>query len=178
MYNNALNKEYSSPDPHYHSLTSKRSKSYNKISLKIYKRRSKWLFANYDTAMIPHSTRLDTMYHEENGAGLAASQIGIMKQLVVIDMGQGLIQLVNPKIMETYGARECMEGCLSYPGLVGKTIRPKKVKVKALNEQGEPLELWGEDDFAMCLCHEIDHLDGIVYLDRATELYRVVGEKE
>ena len=120
----------------------------------------------------------DTMYHEENGAGLAASQIGIMKQLVVIDMGQGLIQLVNPKIMETYGARECMEGCLSYPGLVGKTIRPKKVKVKALNEQGEPLELWGEDDFAMCLCHEIDHLDGIVYLDRAAELYRVVGGKE
>ena len=68
----------------------------------------------------------DTMYHEENGAGLAASQIGIMKQLVVIDMGQGLIQLVNPKIMETYGARECMEGCLELPWFSRENHSPQK----------------------------------------------------
>ncbi|MEE0777316.1 MAG: peptide deformylase [Bacillota bacterium] len=117
---------------------------------------------------------VDTMYHEDNGAGLAACQIGVMKRLVVIDMGEGLIQLVNPQIVETHGARQCMEGCLSFPDLVGKTIRPQKVKVEALNEQGEPITLWGEDDLAMCFCHEIDHLDGIVYLDRATELYRIV----
>lgn len=117
----------------------------------------------------------ETMYHKKNGVGLAACQIGIMKRLVVIDLGQGLLQLVNPEIMETRGARECMEGCLSFPGMIGRTIRPQKVKIKALNAKGNPIEFWGEGDLAMCLCHEIDHLDGIVYPDRATAIYRIAS---
>ncbi len=111
----------------------------------------------------------ETMYHTGNGAGLAASQVGILKRLVVIDMGDGLIKLVNPKIIGTSGVQECIEGCLSFPDRWGKTIRPQKVTVQALNENGEEIFVTGENDLAKCLCHEIDHLDGIVFLDRVFE---------
>jgi len=111
----------------------------------------------------------ETMYNEENGGGLAAPQIGILKRLVVIDMGQGLIKLVNPKIISEEGSQEVIEGCLSNPNVFGKLLRPKTVRVQALNEKGEEIILTGTGDLAKCFCHEIDHLEGIVFTDFVTE---------
>ncbi|APQ74245.1 peptide deformylase [Clostridium botulinum] len=111
----------------------------------------------------------DTMYNTENGGGLAAPQVGILKRLVVIDMGQGLIKLVNPKIIKQEGTQEIIEGCLSIPNKFGKLIRPAKVTVQALNENGEEIILTGTGDLAKCFCHEIDHLEGILFTDLVTE---------
>ncbi|WP_434284535.1 peptide deformylase [Clostridium botulinum] len=111
----------------------------------------------------------DTMYNTENGGGLAAPQVGILKRLVVIDMGQGLIKLVNPKIIKQEGTQEVIEGCLSIPNKFGKLIRPTKVTVQALNENGEEIILTGTGDLAKCFCHEIDHLEDILFTDLVTE---------
>ncbi|ABS35207.1 peptide deformylase [Clostridium botulinum] len=111
----------------------------------------------------------DTMYNTENGGGLAAPQVGILKRLVVIDMGQGLIKLVNPKIIKQEGTQEVIEGCLSIPNKFGRVIRPAKVTVQALNEDGEEIILTGTGDLAKCFCHEIDHLEGILFTDLVTE---------
>lgn len=112
----------------------------------------------------------DTMYALGNGAGLAACQVGILKRLVVIDMGDGrLMKLVNPKIIGSSGVQECLEGCLSFPDRFGKTVRPQKVIVQALDEDGDEQILTGEGELAKCFCHEIDHLNGIVLPDRVTE---------
>lgn len=110
----------------------------------------------------------ETMY-ADNGAGLAAPQVGILKRLVVIDMGQGLIKLVNPVIVETEGQQEVVEGCLSIPNIYGKLTRPATVTVHALNEKGEEIRLTGTGDLAKCFCHEIDHLNGILFTDMVTE---------
>ncbi|MFT8351427.1 peptide deformylase [Clostridium saccharoperbutylacetonicum] len=115
----------------------------------------------------------ETMYNEENGGGLAAPQIGILKRLVVIDMGQGLIKLVNPKIISKEGSQEVIEGCLSNPNVFGKLLRPKTVKVQAFNEKGEEITLTGTGDLAKCFCHEIDHLDGILFTDFVTEYLKL-----
>lgn len=111
----------------------------------------------------------DTMYNTENGGGLAACQVGILKRLVVIDVGTGLLKLVNPKIIGTSGLQERLEGCLSFPNQWGKVLRPQKVTVEALDENGEEIIITGEDQLAQCLCHEIDHLDGIVFVDKVVE---------
>ena len=111
----------------------------------------------------------ETMYNTENGGGLAAPQVGILKRLVVIDMGQGLIKLVNPKIIKQEGTQEVIEGCLSIPNIFGMLIRPAKVTVQALNENGEEITFTGSGDLAKCFCHEIDHLDGILFTDFVTE---------
>lgn len=111
----------------------------------------------------------DTMYNTENGGGLAGPQVGILKRLVVIDMGEGLIKLVNPKIIEQEGTQEVIEGCLSIPDTWGKLKRPAKVKVQALNENGEEIILTGTGNLAKCFCHEIDHLEGILFTDLVTE---------
>ncbi|WP_368488217.1 peptide deformylase [Clostridium sp. BJN0013] len=111
----------------------------------------------------------DTMYDTENGGGLAAPQIGILKRLVVIDMGQGLIRLVNPKIIKCTGEQEVIEGCLSIPNVFGKLKRPAKVTIEALNEEGSKVILKGTRDLAKCFCHEIDHLEGILFTDLVTE---------
>jgi peptide deformylase len=114
----------------------------------------------------------DTMYATENGGGLAAPQIGILKRLVVIDMGQGLIKLVNPKIIKQEGTQEVIEGCLSLPNVWGKLKRPAKVTVQALNENGGEIILTATGDLAKCFCHEIDHLEGILFTDLVTEYVR------
>jgi peptide deformylase len=111
----------------------------------------------------------ETMYNAENGGGLAASQVGILKRLVVIDMGQGLIKLVNPEIINMEGSQEVIEGCLSIPNKLGKLNRPERVTVQALNENGEKIVLTGTGDIAKCFCHEIDHLNGILFTDFVTE---------
>lgn len=111
----------------------------------------------------------DTMYDAENAGGLAAPQVGILKRLVVIDMGEGLIKLVNPKIISQEGNHEVIEGCLSVPGEWGRLKRPETVTVQALNENGEEITLTGTGDLAKCFCHEIDHLDGIIFTDLVDE---------
>ncbi|AFQ44718.1 peptide deformylase [Desulfosporosinus meridiei] len=111
----------------------------------------------------------ETMYNAGNGAGLAAPQVGLLKRLVVIDMGQGLIKLVNPRIIEQEGEQKVIEGCLSIPNIYGKLIRPAKVTVQALNENGEEISLTGTGDLAKCFCHEIDHLEGVLFTDLVTE---------
>lgn len=105
---------------------------------------------------------LDTMY-ELNGVGLAAPQVGILKRIVVIDVGDGPIVLINPQIVETDGEQTGDEGCLSVPGMAGEVTRPNYVKVKALNEDMETFEAEGTELLARAFCHELDHLDGIMY---------------
>lgn len=113
----------------------------------------------------------DTMY-KADGVGLAAPQIGILKRLVVIDIGNGLINLINPEIIEVSGNHEVIEGCLSVPGKHGKLMRPEKVIIKALDLNGKEFILSGEDFLAKAICHEIDHLDGILYVDKVTEFVK------
>ncbi len=108
----------------------------------------------------------ETMYRA-NGAGLAAPQVGILRRLVVIDIGTGLIKLINPIIVDAAGEQLESEGCLSIPGVFGKVKRPEKVVVKALDENGKPLVLKGNGLLARAFCHEIDHLDGILFIDKA-----------
>ena len=110
----------------------------------------------------------DTMYVAD-GAGLAAPQVGILKRVVVVDVGEGLIELVNPEIISAEGSQLCIEGCLSVPGKRGRVERPEKVRVHAQDRHGRHIELEGEDFLANALCHEIDHLDGIVYVDKMLE---------
>ena len=107
----------------------------------------------------------DTMYHA-NGVGLAAPQVGISKRVITIDIGSGLIILINPEIMEQKGDQTDIEGCLSIPGIVGEVIRPNWVRVRGLNEKGEQVELEGTGLLARAFCHEIDHLDGILFIDK------------
>jgi len=108
----------------------------------------------------------ETMY-EANGVGLAAPQVGIRKRLVVIDCGDDPIVLINPVVLETSGSQTGQEGCLSVPGKVGIVTRPSYAKVKALNEDMEEIIVEGEELLARCLLHEIDHLDGVMYVDKA-----------
>ncbi len=110
----------------------------------------------------------ETMY-AANGAGLAAPQVGILKRAVVVDAGGGLIELVNPEIIRAEGARVGVESCLSVPDRCGTVERPEKVAVRAQNRRGKPIEITGEGFLAVALCHEIDHLDGILYIDRMIE---------
>ena len=109
---------------------------------------------------------LDTMY-DANGVGLAAPQVGVLKRIVVIDIGEGPIVMVNPEILETSGSQTGQEGCLSLPGQAGIVTRPNYVKVRALDENGEAYEFEGTELLARAICHELDHLDGILYRDHA-----------
>ena len=121
---------------------------------------------------------LDTMY-KANGVGLAAPQVGILKRIVVIDVGEGPIILINPEIVETSGEQTGSEGCLSVPGKAGEVTRPNYVKVKALNENMEEVIYEGEELLARAFCHEIDHLDGHLYVEKVEgELQDVTYEEE
>lgn len=107
---------------------------------------------------------LDTMYEHE-GVGLAAPQVGILKRIVVIDVGEGPIIMINPKLIETSGEQTDNEGCLSVPGKVGVVTRPSYAKAIAYDENMEPFEIEGCDLLARAICHELDHLDGKLYVD-------------
>lgn len=108
----------------------------------------------------------ETMY-DANGCGLAAPQVGIRKRIVVIDCGDQPLVLINPEILETSGEQIGQEGCLSVPGKVGIVTRPNYAKVKALDENMDEIIVEGTELLARCLCHEIDHLNGIMYVDKA-----------
>lgn len=107
----------------------------------------------------------ETMY-AANGAGLAAVQVGILRRAVVVDGGTGLLKLVNPVIAEISGEQQEFEGCLSIPGICGRVRRPKRVVVHAWNEYGCPVDWEGTGLLASAFCHEIDHLDGILFIDK------------
>jgi peptide deformylase len=109
---------------------------------------------------------VDTMY-EEDGVGLAAPQVGILKRLVVIEIGEEqLYKMINPRIIKSSGKQIDQEGCLSVPDTKGDVIRPKNVTVVYSDENGEEITLEAEDLLARCICHEIDHLNGILFIDR------------
>jgi len=114
----------------------------------------------------------DTMY-DANGAGLAAPQIGISKRVIVVDPGDELLELVNPEIISGEGEETDLEGCLSIPGYTGEVTRMFKVTVKALDRQGQKVELTREGLAARALQHEIDHLDGILFIDKAEHIREI-----
>ena len=111
----------------------------------------------------------ETMYLA-NGVGLAAPQVGILRRIVVIDIGDGIIELINPEIVETEGTQVGREGCLSVPDECGIVERPMIVTVKALDRYGEPFVIRGEELLARAFCHELDHLDGKLYTDIASRM--------
>ena len=111
----------------------------------------------------------ETMY-EANGVGLAAPQVGICRRVVVIDVGNGRIELINPEIIRTCGRIEGPEGCLSSPGEYGIVPRPEKARVRAQNRDGEWFEMSGEGLVARAFCHELDHLDGKLFKDLALRM--------
>ncbi len=112
---------------------------------------------------------VETLHSMKNAVGLAAVQIGVLKRVAVIDVGEGVIELVNPSIVEKKGEQNEIEGCLSFPGVQKAVKRPSFVVVEAFNRKGEKTKIKGEGLLARALCHEIDHLNGIVFLDRVEE---------
>ncbi len=121
---------------------------------------------------------IDTMYEAE-GVGLAAPQVGVLKRLVVIDVGEGPFVMINPRVLETSGEQTGIEGCLSVPGKCGTVTRPNYAKVLAYNEEMEPVEIEGTELKARAMLHEIDHLDGKLYVDKVEgELQDVKPEDE
>ncbi len=119
----------------------------------------------------------ETMYDAE-GVGLAAPQVGILKRAVVIDCGDGLVELINPEILETSGEQGGYEGCLSFPGESGYVVRPNHVRVRAMNRFGEECEYEGDGLFARAILHETDHLNGLVYKRLVTEAPEGYDENE
>ena len=111
----------------------------------------------------------ETMY-EANGVGLAAPQVGILRRVVVIDVGDGIIELVNPRILRTAGKETTSEGCLSFPGEYGLVERPTEVEIEAQDRHGKSFRMTGHDLLARAFCHETDHLDGKVFKSIATEM--------
>ncbi|MCR5144210.1 MAG: peptide deformylase [Lachnospiraceae bacterium] len=121
---------------------------------------------------------IETMY-EANGVGLAAPQVGVLKRIAVIDVGDGPVVLVNPEILETAGEQTGQEGCLSLPGKAGNVTRPNYVKVKAYDEEMNEYIVEGEELFARALIHEIEHLDGHMYTEKVEgEIFDVVYDDE
>lgn len=108
---------------------------------------------------------LDTLHTEGNGAGLAAPQVGVLRRVAVIDLGEGAVELVNPEILEVSGEMECEEGCLSQPGKYVRTLRPAYVKARVFDRNGNEAILEGEKFMALALAHEIGHLDGELFTD-------------
>ena len=119
------------------------------------------------------ATLIDDMIetlHLANGVGLAAPQVGVLRRVVIVDVGEGPIELVNPKIIAYSGEQESLEGCLSCPGEWGVTRRPNYVKVKAQDRNGNEFTVEGKELLAKAFCHELDHLEGIIYKQKAIRM--------
>ncbi len=119
---------------------------------------------------------LDTLYEAE-GVGLAAPQVGILKRVAVIDIGEGPIILINPEIISQEGSQSGAEGCLSYPGQYGEVERPMNVTVRAMDKDGKVRDLKGEGLLARAFCHEIEHLDGHMFIEKVSEWYDTENEE-
>lgn len=121
---------------------------------------------------------LETMY-DANGVGLAAPQVGILRRIVVIDVGEGPIVMINPTIIETAGEQTGDEGCLSVPGKAGEVTRPNYVKARFFDENMEEYEIEGEELLARAICHELEHLDGHLYVEKVKgPLHEVTYEEQ
>jgi peptide deformylase len=114
---------------------------------------------------------VDTLYAADGRAGLAAPQVGILRRVIVMDCGEGLIELINPEIIESAGEQIGPEACLSFPGYTGIVKRAKSVKVTSLNRFGERFTLEAEDYLARCIQHEVDHLNGLLFIDHVQDFY-------
>lgn len=112
---------------------------------------------------------------QANGVGLAAPQVGVLRRVVVVDLGDEIIELVNPRILEQDGEQDGLEGCLSVPGRFGLVKRPNRVRLEAQDRHGDWYEYEGEELIARCFCHELEHLDGHLYTERA---YRMLTQEE
>lgn len=140
----------------------------------ILRKKSREVTEINDNILILLDDMADTMY-KANGAGLAAPQVGVLRRVVVIDIGEGLVELINPVIKEQTGQQITIEGCLSIPGIWGEVERPARVVVEALNRKGEKITIESEGFMAQAVCHEVDHLDGILFTDK---VIRFLDEEE
>lgn len=140
----------------------------------VLRKKSEYIEAIDDSVLELIEDLKDTLY-STTGVGLAAPQIGISKRVIFIDLRDGSepIILINPKIAAIYGKDTSSEGCLSYPGYEGIVKRPKKVTVIGMDKDGNEVEYFGEGLLARAFCHEIDHLDGVLYVDLAKRVYEV-----
>ena len=120
---------------------------------------------NFDAKLFKLLDDMKETLQDANGVGLAAPQVGILRRVVLVDTGEEVLELVNPELLETDGAQEGAEGCLSVPGKYRLVKRPYYAKVRAQDRHGEWFECEGEELIARCFCHELDHLDGIVYTE-------------
>jgi len=121
-----------------------------------------------DRILILIDDMIETMY-KADGVGLAAPQVGVLKRIVVLDIGEGIIVLINPEIIEQKGEQIETEGCLSIPGISGEVKRPEHVQVRGLDRKGKIIEIQGSNLLARAICHEIDHLDGVLFTDRVVD---------
>jgi len=143
----------------------------------ILRKRSKEVEIIDERILILIKDMAETMY-EFKGVGLAAPQVGALKRIIVIDIGDGIKEYINPIIVKKTGEQCEAEGCLSVPGITGEVKRPAKVVVKALNMKGKEFKTEGTELMATALCHEIDHLDGILFIDKATNITDTNNEEE
>ena len=141
----------------------------------ILRKMSKKVTVVNDRIKILIKDMLETMYDAE-GVGLAAPQVGVLKRIIVIDIGDGPISIINPEIISKEGTNIDIEGCLSIPNKQGEVERPLFVKVKGLDENGKEITIEGEELLARALCHEIDHLDGILFIDKLVNGMIIEGE--
>jgi len=132
----------------------------------ILRKRSKYVEKIDERIQTLINDMIETMY-KADGVGLAAPQVGILKRIIVIDVGEGVHVLLNPEIIEEKGEQTDYEGCLSVPGIRAQVKRPEHVLVKALDRYGKEIQIRGTGLLARALCHEIDHLNGILFLDKA-----------
>lgn len=143
-----------------------------KVGEDILRKKCREVTAFDDKLWVLLDDMLETM-KDANGVGLAAPQVGILRRVVVIDVGEGPIELVNPVITSVKGKQREVEGCLSVPGQWGYVTRPAKVKVTAQNRYGKEIKVEGTEMLARALCHEIDHLNGIIFTDIADEMTEI-----
>lgn len=143
----------------------------------ILRKRSRPVEEMTDRIKILLDDMVETMNHAD-GVGLAAPQIGVLRRIVVIDIGEGPIKIINPVFLETEGSYIDIEGCLSVPNKAGTVERPERVKIKYLNENWEEKTLEGTGFLAKAICHEIDHLDGILYTDKIIEYVDIASDEE
>lgn len=121
---------------------------------------------------------LETMRNND-GVGIAAPQVGILKRMFIVEVDDKVVELINPEILETSGCQQGQEGCLSVPGLIGTVERPAYVKMSGLDRRGNNMIVEGTELMAVALCHEYDHLDGVLFVDKATEIEEIeVKEQE
>ncbi|HAN10468.1 MAG TPA: peptide deformylase [Clostridiales bacterium] len=127
----------------------------------------------FDKKLLQLLDDMATTMYKYDGVGLAAPQVGVLKRVVVIDIGEGVVELINPVIIEQDNEKPCKEGCLSVPYVYGQVNRPCVINIKALDRNGNEFSLEATDFMAQAICHELDHLEGILFIDKATNLERM-----